>query len=81
MPDIGFMEAPFVGLIALGQIVFWALVVIVVVRLIQDRNEGPRSPSALSLLEARYARGEIPREEFIERRAVLRGDTHPPSAS
>jgi putative membrane protein len=28
-------------------------------------------PPALRLLEERYARGEIPREEFLERRRVL----------
>ena len=33
---------------------------------------GPRSSPALRLLEERYARGEISREEFLERRTVLR---------
>ena len=79
MFDIGIMEAPFFALIVLGQIVFWGLVVIVVVRLIQNLSDGTRSSgSALALLEERYARGEISRDEFIERRAVLRGETHPP---
>ena len=32
-----------------------------------------RQPQALSILEERYARGEISREEFIERRGVLLG--------
>lgn len=73
------MEAPFFGLIAVGQVVFWVVVVIVVVKLIQNLNDGARSSgSALGLLEERYARGEISREEFIERRAVLRGEAHPP---
>ncbi len=80
--DIGLVEWPLFGLIAVGQVVFWVVVVIVVVKLIQNLNDGSRSSgSALTLLEERYARGEISREEFIERRSVLRGETHPPRAT
>jgi putative membrane protein len=53
---------------------FWILVVVVAVALIRRRpgEEGPRRGSpALELLEERYARGEIDRDEFLERRAVL----------
>jgi putative membrane protein len=54
---------------------FWIALIVVGVLLL--RRELPhmrvdrRSP-ALDLLEQRYARGEISREEFLERRAVLR---------
>jgi putative membrane protein len=82
--DIGVMEAPFFGLMWIGQIAFWILVVIVVTKLVQGHNErSDSSISALSLLEERYARGEISRDEFLERRTVLRNDSgaqHTPSA-
>jgi hypothetical protein len=37
-----------------------------------DRPEG-RTNRAMAIVEERYARGEISRQEFEERRAVLRG--------
>ena len=61
----------FGGLLALA---FWILVIVVVISLARGRSSG-RAPatisSALKLLEERYARGEISREEFLERRRVL----------
>ncbi len=81
--NFGPLEAPFFGLMWIAQIAFWVLVVIVVAKLVQSHNEGARSSSALDLLEERYARGEISREEFLERRSVLRsgtGSQHTPSA-
>jgi putative membrane protein len=54
---------------------FWVVVILVAVWLL--RGELPRlqhrfgEPPALRLLEERYARGEISREDFLERRAVL----------
>nr|MBA2600146.1 SHOCT domain-containing protein [Actinomycetota bacterium] len=76
LPSVGVLEAPFFGLLWLGQIAFWILVVIVIAKLVQNHNDGSRSSgTALGLLEERYARGEITREEFIERRTVLRGET------
>jgi putative membrane protein len=54
---------------------FWVAVIVIAVWLL--RGELPRlqhrfgEPPALRLLEERYARGEISREEFLERRAVL----------
>jgi putative membrane protein len=62
----------FMGLIWL---VFWVAVILLAVWLL--RGELPRlqhrfgDPPALRLLEERYARGEISRDEFLERRAVL----------
>jgi putative membrane protein len=55
--------------------VFWIVLIVVAVLLL--RREVPHmhhrygEPPALRLLEERYARGEISREEFLERRAVL----------
>jgi putative membrane protein len=54
---------------------FW--IVLIVGAIILLRRElphlqfGPRASPALRLLEERYARGEISRQEFLERRAVL----------
>jgi putative membrane protein len=54
---------------------FWIVLIVVAVLLL--RHEVPHmhhrygEPPALRLLEERYARGEISREEFLERRAVL----------
>jgi putative membrane protein len=55
---------------------FWiAAIIIVAVWLLRgDFNRVQHrfgGPPALRLLEERYARGEISREEFLERRAVL----------
>ena len=57
---------------------FGVLVALVLMMLRRDRHRHaadggpPRSPS-LAILEERYARGEISREEFLERRHVLTG--------
>ncbi len=62
------------GLVAfLPFLVFFALIVVLVLSL-RRRSPSARRPShAMQLLEERYARGEIGRDEFLERRAVLRG--------
>jgi putative membrane protein len=58
------------------------LFIAVVVKLLRDRplRVGGNSSSGLQVLEERYARGEITREEFLERRAVLSGDSTAPPA-
>ncbi|HXF71039.1 MAG TPA: SHOCT domain-containing protein [Actinomycetota bacterium] len=61
----------------LASLAFWIVVIALVVHLLRRelpdlRQRMTRSP-ALELLEERYARGEISREEFLERRAVLLG--------
>lgn len=58
---------------------FWIFVIVLIVRLVRRTSyEGTRAPGALDVLEERYARGEITREEFAERRAVLLGREPPP---
>jgi len=58
-------------------VAFWVAVVLVIVALVRNRHHdhhhGDPSTPALRVLEERYARGEISREEFLERRAVLSG--------
>ena len=63
------------GLFGLLNLAFWVLLIVGAVMLF--RREVPRGslserePPALTVLEERYARGEITREEFLERREVL----------
>jgi putative membrane protein len=61
------------GVAGLG---FWLLIIVVAVVLLRRElphaGTGGRTSPALRLLEERYARGEIGRDEFLERRAVLR---------
>ena len=67
------------GWMALWMLLFWAGVILVVVwgvRAVSGESRGPgRSDqsSALQILEERFARGEIDRDEFEERRSVLKG--------
>lgn len=53
---------------------FWIAVIAAIVvglRAVARRPDGAGGLSALQVLEERYARGEITRDEFQERRAVL----------
>ncbi len=62
-------------LVAFSWIAFWVIVGLVVYAVVRSRpahGQGGRSP-ALRVLEERYARGEISREEFLRRRDVLAG--------
>jgi putative membrane protein len=69
---------PFELLFGLAWLVFWIAVVVIVVRLLRSGPATTRPSSALRVLEERYARGEIDRDEFFERRRVLLGE--PPAA-
>ena len=62
---------------------FWILLVALIVLLVRGTRTPARdSPGgAVRLLEERYARGEITREDFLERRAVLGGGSAVPSAT
>jgi putative membrane protein len=67
-----------VGLLA--ALAFVALVVLAVAAMLRagGRVEHAGRSTAVRVLEERYARGEISREEFVERRDVLRGGRRTP---
>lgn len=58
----------------LAMAAFWIAVIVVIVvmlRAVARRPDAVSRGSALELLEERYARGEVTRDEFLDRRAVL----------
>lgn len=64
------------GFGGLGMVLVWAvpfiLLVLVIRHFLGDKG-ARRGKSALDILEARYARGEIDREEYLKRRSDLGG--------
>lgn len=59
-----------------GMILVWlvpVLLVALVIRYVIRDRDGKPERTALDILEERYARGEIDREEFMKRRADLAG--------
>ena len=71
------MTAIFLAPIAWGfmGVAFWILLVGLIVLLLRGTRTPARDSTggAVRLLEERYARGEMTREDFLERRAVLGG--------
>jgi putative membrane protein len=63
-------------LFGLAWLAFWVVVVFLLVSAVRRGGARPQGSSALRVLEERYARGEIDRDEFFERRRVLRGEPH-----
>ncbi|MBI2202262.1 MAG: SHOCT domain-containing protein [Candidatus Rokubacteria bacterium] len=58
----------------LGMLLFWAAVIaaiVVGVRWLTREGREPRADSAMGILRERYARGDISREEFEQRRNDL----------
>jgi putative membrane protein len=64
---------------AFMMMVFWGLLIVLVVWLVRTtrpfpgKDDGRDRSNALAILEERFARGEIDREEFEQRRAALQG--------
>jgi len=58
------------------MLVFWValvLLVVWVVRTLSDGKSSPKESRAMAILEERFARGEIDRDEFEQRRSALEG--------
>ncbi|MDA8364816.1 MAG: SHOCT domain-containing protein [Gammaproteobacteria bacterium] len=61
----------------LFMVLFWLAIILAVVALLKwligtsSRSEGPRTKDALDILRERYARGEIGRDEFQEKKRDL----------
>ncbi len=63
----------------LGMAFFWLVLVLLVLAMVKylkgnrrsNAPDGERKPDALAILEERYARGEIDREEFLKKRDDL----------
>lgn len=54
---------------------FWALLVVWIVYIIYRRNNRTsRINTALDILQKRYASGEISKEEYEEKKAILKRD-------
>lgn len=68
------------GFGGIGMILFWVVVVAIAVGVIRwlapgtgpRRETTTRQKSALAILEERYARGEIDKQEFDQKRKALR---------
>jgi putative membrane protein len=72
--DYGWM--PMMGIGLLGMILFWGLLIAGTVFLIRwfiGETVIKREDSALEILKKRYARGEINKQEFDERKRDLMG--------
>lgn len=60
-----------------GMLLFWGLLIAAIVMLVRcfggSESCGKREKSALDLLKERYARGEIERDEFEQKKRDLKG--------
>jgi putative membrane protein len=64
------------GIPGLGMVLFWGLIIVAVVLLArafyQSPGRGGAAKSAREILDERYARGEIGRDEYEEQRRTLK---------
>jgi putative membrane protein len=63
------------GIPGLGMVLFWGLIIVAVVlvaRSFYGSQERGRQKSAREILDERYARGEIGKQEYEERKQALR---------
>jgi putative membrane protein len=68
------------GAMGIGMLLFWGLIIVVIVLLVRGfgvrpgaSEPGLREKTALDILGERYARGEIDKTEFEEKRRDLEG--------
>ena len=67
------------GMMGIGMLLFWGVIIAGIVLLVRAvvRSPGPgakeREKSALDILRERYARGEIDKAEFEQKRNDLKG--------
>jgi putative membrane protein len=64
-------------LFGLLQPILWIALIALLVRVLRNRPARMEPSAALTILEERYARGEIGRDEFLERRSVLHARVPP----
>jgi putative membrane protein len=69
---MAFVGHGFVLLFLLGMLAFWGAVVVLIVLAIRYFLRSERSGNAQSILEQRFARGEIDQQEYEQRKAALR---------
>jgi putative membrane protein len=79
-----------IGLMTVGMLLFWALLVLGVVALVRYLRQTPTAPpttaglserpSPEQLLAERLARGEIDPDEYRSRLSTLRADGVPPAS-
>jgi putative membrane protein len=63
------------GIPGLGMVLFWGLIIVAVVlvaRSLSGSQERGSQKSAREILDERYARGEIGKQEYEERKQALR---------
>jgi len=73
--DMGHVWGWGMALGMISMVLFWTLVILGIIVLVKrvggTSASAPRPQSALDILEERYARGEIGKEEFVEKKRDL----------